>query len=120
MSVLFDTNILIDCVNGVPPAQLEVKRHNDAIISIVTWIEAMSGARTTAESERMRRFLSKFECLDLDAEIAEEAAALRQQHKLKLADAAILATALVHHVVLLTRDAGIPKNIASIRIPYVL
>lgn len=120
MSVLFDTNILIDCVNGVVSAQQEVKRHRDATISIVTWIEAMSGARTTAESEIMRVFLSKFECIDLDSEIAEGAAQLRKQYRLKLADAAILATATTRNVVLLTRDEGFPSNIPGIRTPYKL
>jgi len=120
LSVLFDTNILIDCVNGIPAAQMELKRHGDALISIVTWIEAMSGARTTAESDIMRGFLARFDCLYLDAEIAEEAAILRQRYKLKLADALILATALVQNAVLVTRDSEFPKNIATIRTPYML
>ena len=42
--VLFDTNILIDHLNGIAKATREIKRSGDPAISMITWIEVMTGA----------------------------------------------------------------------------
>lgn len=118
MSVLFDTNILIDCLMGNASALKEVSRYPESLISIVNWIEVMSGARTVEESAVVRKFLSQFVCLDVDALIAEEAARLRQQTELKLPGAIVLATARVQHAVLITRDTDFPAGTAGVRMPY--
>ena len=118
MCVLIDTNILIDCLLGNAAALKEVNRYPESLISIVNWIEVMSGARTAEESEIIRKFLSQFECLDVDALIAEEAARLRQESRLKLPDTIVLATAQVHHAVLITRGTDFPAGTAGVRTPY--
>ena len=43
VAALFDSNILIDHMRGFPQAKAEVDRYQDRAISIVTWIEIMSG-----------------------------------------------------------------------------
>jgi predicted nucleic acid-binding protein len=118
MSVLFDTSILIDCLRGNAAALKEINRYPTSLISIVNWIEVMSGAQTADESEIVRGFLSQFECVEVDAAIAEQAARLRQTSKLKLLDAVVLATAQVHHAVLVTRDTNFPAGHLGVRIPY--
>ena len=119
MKVVFDSNILIDALLGSPEATKEILRYPKAMISLVSWIEVMAGARKDADAASTRYFLSAFECVDLGAEIAEQAAVLRQDQKLKLPDAVVLATARVHDAVLITRDTDFPDT-PGIRIPYTM
>lgn len=44
VNVLFDSNILIDFLNGVKAAEDELSLYNDKAVSVITWIEVMSGA----------------------------------------------------------------------------
>lgn len=43
MKALFDTNVLIDFLAGIPQARGEIDRYDDAAISIVTWMEVLIG-----------------------------------------------------------------------------
>ena len=52
----------------------------------------------------MRGFLSRVVCLDIDLAVQNQAIALRRRHKIKLADSLVLATALTHHLRLITLD----------------
>lgn len=115
---LFDTNILIDHLNAIPPARAEIARYDDRAISIVTWMEVMAGA-TEQLSEATRRFLEGFEIIDLDQPIAECAVTLRRQHRIKLPDAIIWATAQTTGRLLITRNTkDFPPNDPGIREPY--
>ena len=60
MSELFDTNILIDHLNGVAKATREITRSSNAAISAITWIEVMTGASSSSEEIILRAFLSNF------------------------------------------------------------
>src|SRR5688572_8353706 len=42
---VFDTNILVDYLNGITRAQKEIARHRQGAISIISWMEVMVGAR---------------------------------------------------------------------------
>lgn len=115
-----DSNILIDYLLGQAPAVEELKRRGSVAISIVTWIEVMSGGPPEDEA-LTRRFLERFELLPLTAEIAAETARLRRTRRLKLPDAIIWATARVHGVSLLTRNSkDFPASSPGIVIPYML
>jgi predicted nucleic acid-binding protein len=119
-SVLFDTNILIDYLNGIEEARTELERTADRAISIITWMEIMVG--TTPEDEaQVRAFLATFRTLPMTSEVAEQAVVRRRLRKIKLPDAIIQATAETAGRVLVTRNsrdfyAGEP----GIRIPYCL
>jgi predicted nucleic acid-binding protein len=119
VKAVFDSNILIDSLNGMSEATRELDRYAQGYISLVTWIEVLAGAKSDSDAQVIRRFLRTFKCIDLDIEIAEEAAILRKGKKLKLPDAVVLATALVHDAVLITRDTDFPDT-PGIRIPYTL
>ena len=67
MSELFDTNILIDHLNGVAKATRELKRSADPAISMITWIEVMTGAATQEEEAILRAFLLNFQCLPVSS-----------------------------------------------------
>lgn len=119
MSELFDTNILIDHLNGISKATRELRRSNDAAISMITWIEVMTGASGADEEAVLRAFLLNFECLPVSSAVAERAAVVRRQMKIKMPDAIILATAEVTGRELVTRNVkDFPTGMRGVRVPY--
>jgi predicted nucleic acid-binding protein len=63
--------------------------------------------------------LDGFELIELNEVIAERAVRLRQQHRLKLPDAIIWASALAHSMLLVTRDTKVfPADDPGVRVPY--
>ena len=120
VKALFDTNILVDYLNAVPQARTEFQRYTEKAVSIVTWMEVMVGASRDVEAAT-RGFLSAFDTIALDSEIAERAVSLRRGHNVKLPDAIIWATAQVRAMLLVTRNT---KDFATgdpgIRTPYKL
>jgi predicted nucleic acid-binding protein len=120
VSVLFDTNILIDHFNNVAEAHEEIRRYEDGAISIVTWIEIMAGTPPQHE-DAIRAGLGDLSIIPLDEQIADMAFRLRRAHRLKLPDAVIWASAKARGLLLITRDAkDFPRNDPGIRIPYKL
>jgi len=118
-AVLFDTNILIDYLNGVTKAGHEIRRSHDPAISMITWIEVMTGAANEDEESVLRAFLSNFLCLPITREVAERGAVNRRQKKIKLPDAIILATAEVAKWQLVTRNVkDFPAGMGGVRVPY--
>jgi len=120
VKALLDTNILVDYLNAVPQARTELGLYAEKAISIVTWMEVMVGASGNVEAAT-RGFLSTFNIVALDGEIAERAVSLRRSHNIKLPDAIIWATAQVRAMLFVTRNtrdfaAGDP----GIRMPYKL
>lgn len=120
VGAVFDTNILIDYLNAAPQAEAEYVRYGDRAVSIVTWIEVLVGT-TPAKEAATRRFLERFELIDLDDDVAEKAVLLRRTHRLKLPDAVIWASAQVRGLLLITRNTkDYPKGDPGIRMPYVV
>ena len=107
VSELFDTNILIDHLNGITKATREITRSKNPAISVITWIEVMTGAASAGEEAILRAFLSNFQYLEMTREVAERAAAIRRQKRLKMPDAIILATAEAGGRQLVTRNLRI-------------
>ena len=120
MNALFDTNILIDYLNGISAARDEIRRHERPMISLITWMEVLAGTHAE-QSMLVRGFLRRFECVGINAGIAERAVDVRRTYKLKLPDAIICATALEHSALLVTRNTkDFPGDQPGIRVPYVL
>lgn len=118
-AISFDSNILIDALNGHEAARDEIRRADVPCISRVTWIEVLS----KVEGDTMPiviRFLTGFTIDELDADIADRAAQLRRERaRLKLADAVILASAQAAGRVLVTRNTkDFPETMPGIRVPY--
>lgn len=118
VGALFDTNILIDYLNGIEPARAELERHPDKAISLITWMEVMVGA--TPETEAVTRsFLNSFVSLPVDGQVSELAVSLRKQHKIKLPDAIVWATAQANGRILVTRNTkDFSRDEPGVRIPY--
>ena len=90
-------------------------------ISIITWMEILIGAANENEENDLKIFLDGFHRYDVSTEIAESAISVRQQHKIRLPDAIIWATALTTNAILVTRNTkDFTKNEPSVRIPYTL
>jgi predicted nucleic acid-binding protein len=116
---LFDTNILIDHLNGITKATREITRSKDAAISVITWIEVMTGAASQNEEAILRAFLSNFQYLEMTREVAERAAVIRRQKRIKMPDAIILATAEAAGRQLVTRNLkDFPAGTRGVRVPY--
>ena len=117
----FDSNILIDALNGHERAYAELERVDELWISRVTWIEVMSRV-DDATVGRTRSLLSAFMIDELDEAIAARAAALRNERRsLKLPDAVILVSAQIRGRILVTRNTkDFPATMPGIRVPYTL
>ena len=119
VSELFDTNILIDHLNGISKASREIQRASAPAISTITWIEVMTGASSVAEETILRAFLANFQVLEITREVAERAVLNRRQKRLKMPDAIILATAEAAGRVLVTRNVkDFPAGMGGVRVPY--
>lgn len=121
MRALFDSVILIDALNGIEQAHRVLFQNKNAELSAVSWIEVLAGAVDAPQRECIRNFLLRWPCIPLSSEIAEEASVLRVTHRLRLADAAIYATALARSRVLFTRNTkDFKPAMPSVHIPYSL
>jgi predicted nucleic acid-binding protein len=121
VKALFDTNILIDYLNGIPDAGKEIGRYRQKAISLITWMEVMAGA--TAQDEAViKAFLSQFELLPIDSTVSAEAVAIRRTRRIKLPDAIILATARTGDRLLITCNTkDFPADLdPDVRMPYQL
>ncbi|QEP43253.1 type II toxin-antitoxin system VapC family toxin [Ectothiorhodospiraceae bacterium BW-2] len=117
---VFDTNIVIDALNGTNKADVEYQRYQQVYISLITWMEVMVG---TDENDTLtENFLQDyFITLPITQDVAEKAVIIRKQQKIKLPDAIIKATAQAHNALLVTRNTrDFPENSEGIRIPYQL
>lgn len=115
---LLDTNILIDYLNGIDAARVELQRYSDRRISVITWMEVMVGANP-ATHDATSQFLAGFTLVNIDRQIAQRAVAVRRDRGMKLPDAIIWATALEYHALLVTRNTkDFPTDDPSVRIPY--
>ena len=118
MKALFDTNILIDYLNGVDAARREINRYEQCLISPITWMEVMVGADPGTDIS-VRAFLARFSQVPVTSEVAEQAVELRRRHRLRLPDAIIWASARVEGALLVTRDIkDFRADAVDVRVPY--
>ncbi len=118
MKALFDTNILIDYLNGIPAARKELDLYDARSVSIVTWMEVMCGGEAEL-ADTTRAFLNQFTVIPISEGIAERAVVLRRERNLKLPDAIILATSLETGLMLVTRNTkDFGGKLPGIRHPY--
>ncbi len=82
-------------------------------ISVITDIEVL-GHHSITEIEEM--FMSLATVYDLDSDIRVRTIELRKQHKIKLPDAIIAATALSHSFVLITQNERDFNNIVGLEV----
>ena len=119
MKAVFDTNILIDHLNGVDEARRELESYTEPLISIITWMEVMVGV--TEDEASVQKFFNRFRTVALSKEIATLGVSLRKRYRLKLPDAVVYATARAEGCLFVTRDTkGFELGLPDIQLPYKL
>jgi predicted nucleic acid-binding protein len=119
VKAVFDTNILIDLLNGVIEANNEVGRYARVAISRVSWIEVLTGVRDDEDQKRVESLLAFFEMIELDEAVSRRTIHLRKQYRLKVPDALVFASAKLHGSILVTRDLNdFPRDDPGVRVPY--
>jgi toxin FitB len=115
--MVLDTNILI---YSTKPGGDNLRPWVDdpnAIVSIVTRIEALGFSGISAQEEAaIERALRELPETALTDAVAVRAISLRQERKMSLADAIIAATALTHNLPLVTRNVDDFKHINGLKI----
>jgi len=90
-------------------------------ISAITEIELLCW-KTAIEKdlEVLRDFISNTLVIELERPIKLKTADIRKEHKIKLPDAVIAATAVIYDLILITRNVSDFKNIPELKIidPY--
>jgi predicted nucleic acid-binding protein len=119
LNALIDSDVLLDFLDGFTGAAQEVARYSERCISIISWMELMTGAKNRADEATRREFLTHFRILPLTEQVAEEAVTLRRKYRLKLPDAIIWATAITENYLLISRNRkDFPSNQPGVRFPY--
>ncbi len=104
VSLLLDSVILIDHLNGVEAASRYLQEtKSQAAISVITRAEVLSGVDFAARPQVLR-LLDAYEALHIDRETADLAAELRREHRWRLPDAFQAALAKIYGLKLVTRN----------------
>ena len=119
MRAVFDTNILIDFLRGVPESETELGRYRERLVSIVTWMEVLAGAHNAEEGDVIELFLRDFTVVSVTRPVARDAIAIRRATRLRLPDAIVWATARSESALLVTRNTkDFPSDDPGVRVPY--
>ncbi len=118
MSVLLDSVILIDHLNGVSSATEYLRKTKGASISVITRAEVLSGSAI----EPAAALLDFYPTLPITQQAADVAAELRRKHRWRLPDAFQAALAQMHDLKLATRNTRDfpPERYKFVIVPYVL
>jgi predicted nucleic acid-binding protein len=104
MRFLLDSTVLIDHLNGIEEAEAFLRTNAaDSCISVVTVNEVLTGSEPD-DVPGHELLLDQFACLPVDRLTAKASAALRRQHRWKLADSVQAALALNNGLKLVTRN----------------
>jgi predicted nucleic acid-binding protein len=119
VSVLLDSVILIDHLNGHSAATAYLRSLEGASISVITRAEVLAGLEPGG-LDSVRRLLDRYPALPIDVETADLAADLRRLNKWKLPDAFQAALARRHGLKLATRNVRdfSPAKHQFVIVPY--
>jgi predicted nucleic acid-binding protein len=115
---MIDTDVLIWFMRGNLRALTAINENKNFSVSAVTYMELAQGVRNKNELMKLRAFFRKQEApiLSITEEITAKAISFVEQytlpHSVRMADALIAATAIVHGLPLL---AGNTKHFSVIR-----
>ena len=121
--LLFDTDVLIDYLRGQLDAVAYLEGLTDPLLmSVVTVAELYTGVREGEERETLETFITVFELVPIDEEIARQSGLFRRDyrksHNVGLADALIAATAERKKAILVTLNQKHYPMVSRITVPY--
>lgn len=121
MRAVFDTNILVDYLNGVEEAKRELELYEEKIISVITQIEILVGVIGSEEEKVVRSFLSSFRLKEVSKPISEKAVVIRRETRMKVPDAIVYATAKEEGCLVVSRNTrDLKEEWPDVRVPYTL
>lgn len=119
MIAVFDSNLVIDFLNGIERARAELAQHKQANINPITWIEAQDKAPLGMEEATKTVVNNPFRRLELDDQTLAAGLAICRELCLKLPDALILASARRNGWLLVTPNTkDFPASLLGMRVPY--
>ena len=116
---LIDSNIIIDYSAGVLPSHAsdfcEQIFNSNFIISTVVKIEVLGYNHIPDKLVLMTEFIDSATVLPLNEDVVQQTILLRRKYrKIKLGDAIIAATAIIHKLTLVTRNTVDFENIKGL------
>lgn len=121
---LIDTNVVIDTIdNALPHKGMAFVGSLPPIISEVTRMELLGWTNATvAQLAPVQNFINIAILLPINENVILKVIDIRQAKKIKLGDAIIAATALIHNFDLLSRNTSDFKNIVGLTVinPYLI
>lgn len=114
---LIDTNILLEYIGNILPLKAN-KLVDDIItddfnISVINYIEILGHQSATQDISDFLNLANRYE---LTQEIVRQTIILRKIVKIKLPDAIIASTAIVHNLVLISRNTKDFENIKGLEL----
>jgi len=117
---LIDTNALIDYLGKrLPDNGMDfMNTIIDAVpnVSVITKIEVLGFNAPDKHYQLLVQFMNDASVLELSNKVVEESINIRKNHKIKLPDAIIAATALVNNLVVISRNVSDFKNIKNLQL----
>jgi len=114
---LIDTNIIIYLTQGKLKISDFAKRGGNLYISSITYIETLGYPFPNEDEEKaITNLCEMFERIFLTRKVEEQAILIRKFNKIKLPDAIIAATAMVHNLTLVTRNSDDFKKIQGLNL----
>lgn len=102
---LFDTNVIIAFLNDDKLRPSTAQLETSFIISVITELELLSSKKLTKREEKaINNLLSDVIIVGIEEGIKSKTIMLRRKYGLKLPDAIIAASALIHKVPLVSND----------------
>ncbi len=115
--MLIDSNIIIYAARPDALKLLSYIETRDTFVSAISYVEVLGFSRlNNAERRWFKNFFDNADLLPISQSVLDEAVRLRQQRAVKLGDALIAATALVHHLELVTHNISDFSWIAGLRV----
>jgi toxin FitB len=112
---LIDTNVIVDAQMGNLPEKglqfLSEIINQNFTISFITYIEVLGYKEVSQATEE---FIALANVVDIDKPIIDACIGLRKQKNIKLPDAIIAATALVHGFTIISRNTKDFQNIKGL------
>ena len=113
---LIDTNIVIYLTQGKLNTAAFAEKGSILYISSITYIEALGYPfQNQSDENEINELCEKFEHLFITEKVEKQTIFIRKMNKIKLPDAIIAATAMVHNLTLVTRNCDDFKNIQGLK-----
>ena len=110
---LLDSNVIIDFCNGkLPVAGRKLLEATEPEMSIITQIELFATTNITREEfSLLEQFTAISVVHPVTTDLVTTTIKIRQEYRLKLPDAIIAATAIVHNIPLISRNSSDFKKV---------